>query len=290
MQKVVSERLVVSGHYVDRYQYSYPIIKREIRMRVGRSVVADGVRRLENRERVLARARTSVRRLVDCNPDLNKFFTLTFSENVTDFVVANECFRKYVMRLKYNYKSDLKYLVVPEFQKRGAIHFHVLCNLPYVPVSQLADLWGFGFCRINQIDNVTNVGLYVSKYIQKQFDDERLHTKKCYWGSRNLKRPVVIDTPEVVDSLLSDCKSQNAYFGRKVVYQTDMFGAVLYQKIYCKEFVPILKYANRQYHIKHSTVLLHLHGALLTDDLIPLCQQLDFFEKRLVRVINQRRA
>lgn len=279
MQKVVSERLVVSGHYVDRYQYSYPIIKREIRMRVGRSVVADGVRRLENRERVLARARTSVRRLVDCNPDLNKFFTLTFSENVTDFVVANECFRKYVMRLKYNYKSDLKYLVVPEFQKRGAIHFHVLCNLPYVPVNQLADLWGFGFCRINLIDNATSVGLYVSKYIQKQFDDDRLHAKKCYWGSHNLKRPVVIDTPEVVDSLLSDCELQNAYFGRKVVYQTDMFGAVVYQKIYCKEFIPILEYANRQYRIKYSALLLRLHGALPADELIPLCRQLDFFEK-----------
>lgn len=279
MQKVVSERLVVSGHYVERYQYSYPIVTREVRGRVGRSVVADGVRRLENRKRVLARARTSVRRLVDCNPDLNKFFTLTFAENVMDFEVANEYFRKYVMRLKYNYKSDLKYLVVPEFQKRGAIHFHVLCNLQYVPVSQLAELWGFGFCRINRIDNVTNVGLYVSKYIQKQFDDERLHTKKCYWGSRNLKRPVVIDTPEVVDSLLSDCELQNAYFGRKVVYQTDMFGAVLYQKIYCKEVVPILRYVNRQYRIKHSAMFLRLHGALPTDVLIPLCQQWDFFEK-----------
>lgn len=277
MQKFVSERLVVSGHYVERYQYSYPIVTREVRGRVGRSVVADGVRRLENRERVLARARTSVRRLVNCNPDLNKFFTLTFAENVTNFAFANECFRKYVMRLKYNYKSDLKYLVVPEFQKRGAIHFHVLCNLQYVPVAQLAELWGFGFCRINRIDNVTNVGLYVSKYIQKQFDDERLHTKKCYWGSRNLKRPVVIDTPEVVDSLLSDCETQNAYFGEKSFYETDMFGAVLYQKIYCKEIVPILKYANRQYRIKHSTMLLCLHGALLTDEFIPLCQQWDFF-------------
>lgn len=272
MQKVVSERLVVSGHYVERYQYSYPIVTREVRGRVGRSVIAERVRQLENRERVLARARVSVRRLVDCNPDLNKFFTLTFAENVTDFDVANECFRKYVMRLKYNYKSDLKYLVVPEFQKRGAIHFHVLCNLQYVPVAQLAELWGFGFCRINRIDNVTNVGLYVSKYIQKQFDDERLHAKKCYWGSRNLRRPVVIDTPEVVDSLLSDCESQNAYFGKKVVYQTDMFGAVLYQKIYCKEVVPILRYANRQYRIKHSAMLLRLHGALPTDELIPLCQ------------------
>lgn len=280
MQKVVSERLVVSGHYIDRYQYSYPIVSREICGRVGRSVVADGVRRLENRARVLARARTSVRRLVDCNPDLNKFFTLTFADNVTDFAFANECFRKYVMRLKYNYKSDLKYLVVPEFQERGAIHFHVLCDLQYVPVAQLAELWGFGFCRINRIDDVTNVGLYVSKYIQKQFDDERLHAKKCYWGSRNLKRPVVIDTPEVVDFLLADCESQNAYFGRKVVYQTDMFGAVLYQKIYCKKMVPILKYANRQYRIKHADMLMRLHGALQTDEFIPLCQQCSFFARQ----------
>lgn len=279
MQKVVSERLIVSGHYVERYQYSYPIVTREVRGRVGRSVVAEEVRRLVNRERVLARARVSVRRLVDCNPDLNKFFTLTFAENVTDFDVANECFRKYIMRLKYNYKSDLKYLVVPEFQNRGAIHFHVLCNLQYVPVAHLAELWGFGFCRINRIDNLTNVGLYVSKYIQKQFDDDRLHTKKCYWGSRNLKRPVVIDSPEVVNSLLSDCELQNAFFCRKVVYQTGMFGAVLYQKIYCKEFIPILKYANRQYRIKYSALLLRLHGALPTDELIPLCRQLDFFEK-----------
>ena len=43
MQKVVSERLIVSGHYVERYQYSYPIVSRDVRGRVGRSVVADGV-------------------------------------------------------------------------------------------------------------------------------------------------------------------------------------------------------------------------------------------------------
>ena len=94
-----------------------------------------------------------------------------------------------------------------------------------------------------------------------------------------MRRPVVIDTPEVVDLLLSDCESQNAYFGKKVVYLTGMFGAVLYQKIYCKEVIPILKYANRQYRIKHSNMLLCLHGALRTDELIPLCQQWDFFEK-----------
>lgn len=52
-----------------------------------------------NRKKVLSRANSSVRNLVNANPQLNKFFTLTFKDNVTDLKYANHQFRCFIKRL-----------------------------------------------------------------------------------------------------------------------------------------------------------------------------------------------
>lgn len=53
----------------------------------------------ENREKVMYRARSRVRRLANANPQLNKFFTLTFKENLTDLKYTNNEYKKFVLRL-----------------------------------------------------------------------------------------------------------------------------------------------------------------------------------------------
>lgn len=64
---------------------------------------------------------------------------------------------KFIQRLKYKFGKDIKYLAVIEFQQRGAVHYHVLSDIPYIKQDELQDLWGQGFVFINAISHVDNI-------------------------------------------------------------------------------------------------------------------------------------
>jgi len=56
--------------------------------------------------------------------------------------------------------------------------------------------------KINKIDNISNVGAYVSKYLSKEKLDERLEGEKCYFCSRSLLKPVIVECPDMVDDIM----------------------------------------------------------------------------------------
>lgn len=62
------------------------------------------------------------------------FITLTFKNNVTDIESANKIFNKWCVKYRRHLKDyqniDFKYLGVPEFQKNGRVHYHLLTNVP----------------------------------------------------------------------------------------------------------------------------------------------------------------
>lgn len=154
----------------------------------------------------LRRTRNSLRRLINANAgkwnERDKFFTLTFKENVTDHEIANAKFRSFIKKLNYfifKKHSGLKYVAVVERQQRGALHYHVIFfNLPYVPHADLLKIWGHGGVRINAIDHVDNVGVYVVKYIEKTMRDleadksAKEKDKKLYFSSNGLHKPAEI--------------------------------------------------------------------------------------------------
>ena len=135
------------------------------------------------------RTKTEIRRLTNTNPQLNKFMTLTFAENIIDLKEANYIFNQFIKRISYKY-PNFEYLAVPEFQKRGAVHYHLLCKLPFVEIIKLQELWGQGFLKINKIDNVNNVGAYVCKYLSKDMFDERTFGKKKFFRSQSLSESI----------------------------------------------------------------------------------------------------
>lgn len=116
------------------------------------------------------RRRDTVRRLACCNfnAQYDKFFTLTFAENKTDVKDCNYIFMKFIQRLKYKFGKDIKYLAVIEFQQRGAVHYHVLSNIPYIKQDELQDLWGQGFVFINAISHVDNIRSLYRKIYDKR--------------------------------------------------------------------------------------------------------------------------
>lgn len=181
------------------------------------------------------RTKTEIRRLVNSNPQLNKFLTLTFAENITDLKIANYIFNKFVLRMTYKYPG-FEYLAVPEFQKRGAVHYHLLCNLPFIEIQELQAIWGQGFIKLNKIDNVNNVGAYVSKYLGKEMD-ERSFGKKKFFRSQNLKESIELlgwTALKFVEKFLS---LLTPVFEK--VFKSEWIGEVAYSA-YSLDFVPFV--------------------------------------------------
>ena len=208
-----SEKIIIAGNQIEIYKYEKDVIygyKDNRKKTQGRRSVASSEDKELNREKVFRRARTDLRRLINCNiEEDSKFLTLTFKDNVIDLDFANNEFKKFIKRLNYHFKIKVKYSCVVEFQKRGAIHYHViLYNLRgKIDISKLSSIWGHGFIKLNKIKGIDNVGAYICKYMTKS-EDSRLEGRKMYFNSRNLNKPVEIKEPEVVSAVESSLQSQ----------------------------------------------------------------------------------
>lgn len=100
------------------------------------------------------------------------FLTLTYAENMTDTKRLYSDMDKFMKRLRYKFKNetDVDYLSVVEPQERGAWHIHVLIKFNklktiFIRNKDLAELWGNGFVKIERIQDVDNIGAYLSAYL-----------------------------------------------------------------------------------------------------------------------------
>lgn len=215
--KSYKSKVVISGDIIEIYDYVEPVLEGysiKEHHDCGRNHVASDEDRQLNREKIFNRAKRDIRRLVNTNIKyLSKFVTLTFADNVQEFEVANNEFNLFIKRLNYRLKMKVEYLCVPEFQKRGAIHYHVIMfNVPYIKSKELSEVWGHGYVKINRIDTVDNVGAYVCKYMSKAGDDDRLQGKKCYFTSRNLDKPIEIKENSLVESVRNSLQADSPSF------------------------------------------------------------------------------
>jgi len=91
---LVKEKLVISGNYFEHYKYSRPYwvgFPRVLSFRE-KSFKSKRLSQKEIRDDNIRRTRIKIRRLVNSNPDLVKFMTLTFTDNITSLSLANSCF------------------------------------------------------------------------------------------------------------------------------------------------------------------------------------------------------
>lgn len=141
------------------------------------------------------RAKQNVKRLLFTNLTGQKtrdiFFTLTYSENMTDYKRSQVDFDRFRSRCR---KAGLlfPYLIVSERQKRGAIHHHgVFFNTGRVNMQVLNKLWSHGYIFLKYVQykkNPTALAHYLTKYITKT-QDKTLYSK-YYRTSYDLERPV----------------------------------------------------------------------------------------------------
>ena len=232
------KKYVITGHILEVYSYDY-----YIHGKGGFSGTDKGQAEIENALKNYAntnqRRRDKIRRLActNFNNKYDKFLTLTFAENKTNIEECNLLFKNFIKRLKYKYNLlCLKYLAVIEFQERGAVHYHVLLNIPYIPHKELQELWGNGFVFVNAISHVDNLGAYILKYMTKDNNDTRLMGKKAYLTSRNLKQEETIVNHDLrdFDKLESKIIQKYNLNDLKAVYEanydTEMLGNCTYKQ------------------------------------------------------------
>lgn len=170
------------------------------------------------------------------------FITLTFKDNIKDLSFANKMFNNWVTTVRRVY-PDFKYLGVPEFQKRGAVHYHVMTNLKVdsdlIKVQNTKEnmydvkYWSHGFTSVFDLslsDNNFSVSLYLAKYFYKDIDN-RLFSRKKVLASRNLKEPII----EKFNSLNDELTKIDTYLkNKKLSKQKDIIATNDYAPRYIR--------------------------------------------------------
>jgi len=101
--------------------------------------------------------------------DQNCFITLTFNETHATKSLYDQDFKKFILRLNYALDTKIQYVAVPEFQTRGALHFHLIFfNLRFIPARSFEQIWGHGFTNIQVCKKIAAASSYLLKYLTKE--------------------------------------------------------------------------------------------------------------------------
>lgn len=131
-----------------------------------------------------------IRSIINTNvtdPRRCKFITLTYAENMTDTDLLRSDLQSFMQRFKRYIKSlrnkkgnnlnlDFEYISIVEPQGRGAWHAHIIFifnkQIRYIDNDDVYKIWlagtsktKRGFTTTRRIDNVDNVGAYLTAYL-----------------------------------------------------------------------------------------------------------------------------
>jgi hypothetical protein len=208
VKKQYSVKLVISGKIVEWFEYERP----QPSLYDNSCNINIPISEEEARAKNYAQVKKRLIRLIWSNENLNKFITLTLRENIGDLKITNPLFNDYINKMRKVY-PNFNYICVPEFQERGAVHYHTLNSLPFIPAKKIADLWSNGFIRVKRVNRIKNLARYMTKYLTKDLFDGRLYRQKKFFCSVGIKQPVVVydDLAVSMISRFDDLKKQFQY-------------------------------------------------------------------------------
>ncbi len=154
------------------------------------------------------RAKNKIFDIAFINSDLWKYFvTLTLDKEKIDRYDKKEINKKLKKWLdNLVQRSNLNYLIIPEYHKDGAIHFHGLFSgdlrLSYVGLDKKGrkmynlNSWRYGFSTVIALDdNRSAVSSYITKYVTK--DTNKILGNVYYCGGHSVCR----DCPAVYQNI-----------------------------------------------------------------------------------------
>lgn len=106
---------------------------------------------------------------------------------------CNALFKKFIQRMKYRY-DGFRYVAVAAKQDNGRWHYHLICNLNYIPFQELYDCWGHGAVYFRSFRQSGGAGFWAAiHYMQKNMtaEAENMKGEKGYLASKGLQRSKV---------------------------------------------------------------------------------------------------
>jgi len=227
--------------------------------------------RTERRADSITKCRNSFRRLVRANLSVNSapaLLTLNTGA-ILGIEEGYKAFTRLGQSLRYHFGKEVTWIAVPEFQKRGAVHFHVLIwglpeEMPCVFSKQfyydktgkkhrkhvcpkerdcerhnrrIAPLWAIGYADIMQTDGGPKLSSYLAKYMSKAMHDKRLLGKKGYSASRNVMRPVSLNTSLQISYFKEDWGLDvNTPIALQKEYATMFLGRCVYKSYLLQDY------------------------------------------------------
>ncbi|MHB1316471.1 MAG: rolling circle replication-associated protein [Minisyncoccota bacterium] len=225
-------KVIQSGNHIELFEYEHSLPEKRPRMsfKQRKRETLDIDQSLQKRLDNIIRARRNFFRLVQANlksAEKPVFITLTTIKEKS-LVSAYKYLTQFITRLRKIYGSEFRYIAVPEYQKRGAVHFH--CLVWGLPVSDVFDeipwivrkrqtqkiltyfltfcheyklesttargtryiqhQWMRGFLDCLPTDGSPKLATYMAKYMSKAMSDRRLYQSKSYVCGRNSLRPL----------------------------------------------------------------------------------------------------
>ena len=169
----------------------------------------------------LKRSKTLVSDYIQTNK-FDLFVTFTFKSDRYNLPLCKQRLTNYLNYQRKKYKQS-KYLVVPEFHKDNAIHFHGMFK-DWTPILKDSGKktkskiiynipsYQLGFSTAIYTDQNEKIANYVTKYITK--DMPHIKGKKRFWVSRNCEKPI-----ETWDLDLST----SPYLEKELIYKTELY-------------------------------------------------------------------
>ena len=154
----------------------------------------------------VAQSLRKLRDLINANledPETALWVTLTYQENMTDPARLYDDYRRFWQRFKYYLSKrghpPAEYIIAAEPQARGAWHLHCLFlffgKAPFIRNSDIAQIWGHGFTKTQNLRGIGNPGLYLTAYLGNMELTEAVHAgafqAKRLAGSKDKSKAII---------------------------------------------------------------------------------------------------
>lgn len=135
---------------------------------------------IKNRSENKAQVSQSLKRLRDyintnvTDPKKCKWITLTYRQEdkkpMRDTFKLYNDFKRFMTRVKRFYsKYNIEYIMACEPQASGSWHCHLILIFdsipPFIPNKTIEHLWGQGFTKTQKLNDIDNVGAYLTAYL-----------------------------------------------------------------------------------------------------------------------------
>lgn len=118
-----------------------------------------------------------------------RWVTLTYADNMTDPKKLQKDFENFNSRCRSIF-GHYEYITAAEPQARGAWHLHCVFifdhKAPFMANDVVADCWKQGFVTVKRLDDVDNVGAYLTAYLG-DVELSEAQSQNMYIGNREIK-------------------------------------------------------------------------------------------------------